>query len=600
MTAVAGEGGAVAVRRARVVRLGLLWAACAWLAVPAAGAAAGSPAAVADSSATRFAAYADALEGFGFSGQLLVAEHGRVLFERSCGWADARHHVPMTPRTRLAVGSITKNFVAAAVLVLESRGRLRLGDRLADRLPDVPADKSGITLEQLLCHTAGFATDIPDGLDAATRDEVVRAVLAQPLTASPGAGFHYSNAGFDLLAAVVERAAGEPFDTFAARELLSRAGLTRSGVAGTGSLAAGPGAVGGNEWQPVADWRDWPQGWSGTGSGRMVSTAHELWQWAEHLWDGRTFGAELFARMRTVHATAADSTRYGLGLWVQERAQAGPLIVIGGEVPGYSAECRLDPDAQRIVVVCTNQEQFGLPTHRRQIANTLTQLARGAAAALPPVVAPFEPGSARALEGTWRLESGGRIEIWEEHGRLRLGARGQDAVDLFQSGVPAAVAKRHETARRAQGVLRAAINADTSALHIVLPGADYEFLWPFLRDQLRAHRATFGELLGATSLGALDMPWPGGTRSWARLQFPDHESNVMLGWTAGRLSDVALDDGRPYPVLLGVAPLAGGGHAAFDLASARTTRLSLERTADGSDRLHVRGESDEAVAVPLH
>ena len=103
-----------------------------------------------------------------------------------------------------------------------------------------------------------------------------------------------------------------------------------------------------------------------------------------------------------------------------------------------------------------------------------------------------------------------------------------------------------------------------------------------------------------TSLGALDMPWPGGTRSWARLRFPDHESNVMLGWTAGRLSDVALDDGRPYPVLLGVAPLAGGGHAAFDLASARATRLSLERAADGSTRLRVRGETDESVARTLH
>ena len=558
------------------------------------------PALAAPADSTRYAAYADALEGFGFSGQLLVAEHGQVLFERACGWADARHHVPMTPQTRLAVGSVTKNFVAAAVLVLESRGKLRLADRLADRLPDVPADKSGITLEQLLCHTGGLAADIPDGLDDATRDDVVRAVLAQPLVSPVGAGFHYSNAGFDLLAAVVERAAGEPFDRFVQRELLARAGLVASGVAGAGSLPAGPGATGGDEWQVVADWREWPHGWSGTGSGRMVSTAHDLWQWAEALRTGRALDPAAFARMCTAHATALDSTRYGLGLWLHDRSSAAPLVVIGGEVPGYSAECRLDTDAQRVVVVCTNLELFGQPAHRRLIANTLTQLARGAAAALPPAVAPHEPGSARALEGTWVLDSGGRIEIWEEHGRLRLGARGQDAVDLFQSAATAATAKRHETARRAQGVIRAAIHADTSALRIVLPGPDYEFLWPFLRDQLRAHRATFGELLGAVSLGALDMPWPGGTRSWARLQFPDHQSNLMLGWTAGRFSDVAFDDGRPCPVLLGVAPLATGGFAAFDLASGRSTSLSLERGADARPRLRVRGEAGEGVAAPLH
>lgn len=270
-------------------------------------------------------------------------------------------------------------------------------------------------------------------------------------------------------------------------------------------------------------------------------------------------------------------------------------------MPGYAAECRIDTTAQRVIVVCTNQEWLGLAAHRRVIANTLARLAHGSpgAPALPPVVASWTPGSARALEGVWVLESGGRIEIREQDGRLRLGARGQDAVDLFQSALPADIARRHETARRAHGVLRAAVNADTAALHIVLPPDDYRFLAPFLRDQLRAHRATFGELRTVTSLGAIDMPWPGGTRAYARLQFPDHDSDIMLGWTSGKFTDVAFDEARPFPVLLGVAPLAEGGYAAFDLATARTVRLALERAGSGRERLHVSGEAGDAIAIPL-
>ena len=545
-----------------------------------------------------FARYADALEAFGFSGQLLVAERGRVVFERACGWADVRYHVPMTPGTRLAIGSITKNFVAAAVLQLETRGTLRLQDRLADRLPDVPADKAAITLEQLLCHMGGVSTDIPDGLENANRDEVVQAVLAEPLAAPPGERFLYSNAGFDLLAAVVERAAGEPFERFVQRELLTPAGLRASGIAGSPSLPAGPGATGGNEWDSFGDWRDWPAGWSGTGSGRMVSTAHELWQWSEALRSGRVLTAGAFARMHTPHAAAGDSVHYGLGLWLRARPDGRTLWVLGGEVPGYAAECMIDTTTQRTVVVCTNLELAGRAAHRRAISNTLLRMTADVAFAPPaPAVQPFVSGSARALEGVWVLTTGGRIEIREQDGRLRLGARGQDAVDLFQSAAPEAVARRHETARRAQAVMRAAVNADTAALHVVLPERDYAFLWPFLRDQLRAHRATFGALQGVTSLGAVDMAWPGGTRAYARLRFPDHTSDLMLGWTSGRFADVAFDEGRPYPVMLGVAPVVAGGYAAFDLEAARAVRLELERGPGAASRLRVRGEAGEGVAL---
>ena len=151
--------------------------------------------------------YVDGLEAFGFTGQVLVARGDSVLLERAMGDADGKGRA-VGPGTRFAAGSITKSVTASLIVRLAAEGRFSLDTPLARLLPRVPADKSSITPRQLLSHTSGLPEDAEGVFEKDTRADVLRATLATPLASVPGTRFGYSNAGFQLLAAIAERATG--------------------------------------------------------------------------------------------------------------------------------------------------------------------------------------------------------------------------------------------------------------------------------------------------------------------------------------------------------------------------------------------------------
>ena len=546
----------------------------------------------------RLADYAARLEAFGFSGQLLVAEQGRVLFERSCGLADRRHGQRMTAETRLAVGSVTKSFVAAATLLLESQGKLALSDRLGDRLEGVPPEMAGITLEQLLSHQGGFAIDIPDGLAIASRDEVVSAVLAQPLQSAPEDRFSYSNAGFDLLAAVVERVTGEGLDAYLRQALLPRAGITASGLAGASALPEGPSAIGYGPWGEVSWWPEWPRGWSGTGSGRMVMTARDLWRWGEGLRSGRVLGAEGWARMRAQHAQVSPARGYGLGLWRVERADGGPVFQIGGDVEGYRAECRILEDEDRVIVVLTNRDSEGAGLEREAIATTLARLARGAESRLPPAIAAEASAHALSPEGVWRLEGSSRLEFWSEGGQLQLALRGQEAVELFETPDEAARSARQSCLRTAQVLLRAALLEDSTLARTVLTADEHDRMFPFLRSRLRVLRTMHAPLLEVNGLGVVsDASDPRVLRGHVALRFERRTESFELMWRDGVLEGATFAPERPGARILAVAPLAEGGFAVWDPGRALATRFRIDRPAGAPERLVVESSSGEVGAA---
>jgi CubicO group peptidase (beta-lactamase class C family) len=117
--------------------------------------------------------YLDRLHAFGLSGQVLIAERGRIVLEVSFGFADAASGVSVTAHTRFPIASLTKPFTAQAIIALGVDGRLSLGDTLGRFIVDVPPDKSAITLEQLLTHTAGLRRDVLRARDSLNRDEAV-------------------------------------------------------------------------------------------------------------------------------------------------------------------------------------------------------------------------------------------------------------------------------------------------------------------------------------------------------------------------------------------------------------------------------------------
>lgn len=170
-----------------------------------------------------------ALEGQGFSGVVLLAKNGSVLLTKGYGLADRDRHTPMSSNTVVQIGSNTKDLTSVSVLQLYERKALRLTDSLGHFFDNVPADKRGITVAQLLDHRAGFPLKLGPDWDVVTRETFLKNVFATPLLFHPGDSVSYSNPGYSLLAAIIEKVNGTSYDEYVATHIAKPAGLTETG-----------------------------------------------------------------------------------------------------------------------------------------------------------------------------------------------------------------------------------------------------------------------------------------------------------------------------------------------------------------------------------
>lgn len=247
-------------------------------------------------------AYLVALEPRGFSGVVLVADKGAIVLHKAYGYADREAGRKMTTATGFDIGSIVKPMTKAAIIKLETEGKLALDDPLSKHFDNVPPDKADITLQMVIDHKAGFPDVFGDDYEPATRDEVVGKVLSAPLISKPGEKFNYSNAGYSLLGAVIEKASGKPYERHMVDEMFKPAGVKRIGYQIPGwkkdELAAGYST--GSRWGTPLDhaWMDDGPSWNLRGNGGMLSTAEELYQWFDAALSGRVMSGKATKKYR--------------------------------------------------------------------------------------------------------------------------------------------------------------------------------------------------------------------------------------------------------------------------------------------------------------
>jgi CubicO group peptidase (beta-lactamase class C family) len=223
----------------------------------------------------------------GFSGAVLVVKNKKIVLDKTYGSVAALERDPV-----FWIASNSKSFVAAAILKLQEKGKLTVNDPLTKFFKDVPEDKRQITVHQLLTHTSGlphrYAAD-----GETDRDKAVNKILALPLGWKIGEGFHYSNDGYSLLAAIVEVASNRPFEDYLRAEILKPAGLKETGFWGFEEKTAlapaggrrGPESVGANIYQngrSVANW-----GYRGASG--LFSTTGDLYRWMLALKQNKIF-----------------------------------------------------------------------------------------------------------------------------------------------------------------------------------------------------------------------------------------------------------------------------------------------------------------------
>jgi len=283
------------------------------------------------------------------SGNVLVGTRDSILVLQSYGLADAGTATPNDADTRFIIAAITKTFTSAAILTLVADGRVDLDDPLARFAPDFPrADE--ITIRQLLLHESGVGD--PDPLDwfespesPISLEELVDRIAERPFLFDPGTDEAYSNAGYALLARVIERASGQPYGEYLRTALFDPLGMSGSGL----FLVPGPapGRATGYLPAPPPENRvvtmDVDLGLA-TGSGALSSTAPDLWRWARAVADERLYSWKTL------------EWPYG---WGREEIGEHEGIEQTGALPGFMSNLLVFPDADRFVVLLLNQEYGG-------------------------------------------------------------------------------------------------------------------------------------------------------------------------------------------------------------------------------------------------
>ncbi len=298
------------------------------------------------------------------SGHVLIARRGEVLLAQGFGLAEREAARPWTASTVTDVGSITKQFTAAAIMKLAESGRLSPQDPLAKHLAGVPEDKQGITLHHLLTHTSGLHDVTRSGElrdeDWISRDDLVATVLEAPLDYPTGSRYEYSNTGFSFLAAIVELRSGRAYEEFVRDQLFAPLEMASTGYFARGvdreRLAVGYGRQG--RWGTLMDDVYTPDGpsWVLLGNGGIHSTAEDMHRWALALLEDQVLSKSSLELLWTPHvdeSNGANQSHYGYG-WAIFTFGKTRVITHNGGNGIYFADLALVPDGGWVVFFSTN------------------------------------------------------------------------------------------------------------------------------------------------------------------------------------------------------------------------------------------------------
>lgn len=294
------------------------------------------------------------MEAGGFSGAVLLARGGQVLLCKGYGLANAELGVLNTPRTKFQIASISKSFTAAAVLLLEERGRLALNDPLTNYVPDFVAG-GRITIHHLLAHTSGIpdVNGFPD-YDRQSRfpqtlETIVSWFKNRPLAFAPGERYQYSNSNYNLLAFIIEKVSGRSYGAFLKENIFDPLGMRDTGhpasatallpERASGSVPAGADGI---ENAPYLDWT------IKTGNGSLYSTVEDLYRWDRAL---RTDAILSRASLEKAFSEQAPGVGYG---WFIGRHLGRRVVYGNGRSPGFTSYLSRFLDEDACLVILSN------------------------------------------------------------------------------------------------------------------------------------------------------------------------------------------------------------------------------------------------------
>jgi CubicO group peptidase (beta-lactamase class C family) len=290
----------------------------------------------------------------------LVARGGEILFLGAAGMADLELGVPLAPDMVFEVGSITKQFTAAGIMMLAEGGKLSIADPITKHLPDYPAYGDGITIEHLLTHTSGIVsyTGIPGYMATKVTQDVTPTDLIAvfqdlPVEFAPGARWAYNNSGYILLGAIIEAASGMPYAEYVEQRIFEALGMRHAYYGSSSRIIPrrASGYDGGEDGVVNQRYLSFTQPYA---AGSLMMTVEEWHRWSRALFGGEVVSAESLERMTTPFVlTNGDTTQYGYGLGTGD-VRGHRTIRHGGGIFGFATDGMYLPEEDVYVAVFAN------------------------------------------------------------------------------------------------------------------------------------------------------------------------------------------------------------------------------------------------------
>jgi D-alanyl-D-alanine carboxypeptidase len=309
------------------------------------------------------------------SASVAVVRDGKIVYEHAYGLANVETKLAASPQMRYSIGSISKQFTAAAILMLAEEGKLSLDDKVIRWLPDLTR-AGDVTIRQILSMTSGYQDFWPQDyvmpmmMQPVTAPEILTGWAKKPLDFEPGAKWQYSNTNYVAAGMIAEKVAGVPLLDFLQKRVFVPLHMTT--VSNTDAAPLGPEdpmrylryALG-----PVRPAPKEGRGWM-FAAGELAMTAHDLALWDISMIDQTILKPASYRVMETeVELNNGVGSRYGLGVSIGV-ADGRRIISHGGEVSGFTARNEVYPDDHVAIVVLTNMDATGTP---EQIAGSISK-----------------------------------------------------------------------------------------------------------------------------------------------------------------------------------------------------------------------------------
>ncbi len=368
-----------------------------------------------------------------FTGSVLVARDGKILFSKGYGMANMEFDIPNTPNTKFRLGSITKQFTATSILLLQERGKLSVKDPICKYIENCPKTWEPVTIHHLLTHTSGIPsyTDVKSpeefrvmSLQRVTPAGFVDSFKSKPLEFAVGEKMKYDNSGYFILGHIVEKISGQSYEAFVQENIFKPLKLENTGydthekilkLRATGYSEAGGKTVN-------SEYLDMSVPYA---AGSLYSTVGDLFAWDEAL-----FSDKLLSEKSRIAMMTPDKNNYAYGLIIN-KLNNRTQVLHGGGINGFSTVLMRLPEEKITIAVLRNAD-FGA-SNPGKISQDLAAILLGDKYEIPSAktVAKVDPKIYDAYVGQYQLAPNFLMTVSREGDRLMVQPTGQSKSEIF-------------------------------------------------------------------------------------------------------------------------------------------------------------------------